>query len=443
MLNALYRAAWALVLLVAFLEASPAPDASASWPLYRRTLANSGAAPGPAQVTHLELHSLWTYRAQSRLTSAPAVANGVVYAGTWSGLALAIDAQSGRVQWSTDVGANPDTFYGGPRGVIGSPAVAAGIAYMVSGSCTAAALDAVTGRVVWRRQICDIARNDDTYASPVVAAGAVLFGVDQIADRPTSRGYEIALDTVSGAERWRFYPQRYQGTGAGISATPAVDLERGLAFVGTGNPTPANHPPPGPDAYAESICALDLQSGRMRWAFGPVHPHDDGDNDLFASANLFTATVGGVRYHVVGEAGKDDVYYAVDENTGKLLWKRRLVPTSNYAMVIGTSAVGTDAIYVPVFENQNLGWIVALRSSDGAILWSKRMSGAYEAPALWGGVLFVTEAAGWIDALSARDGRALGRWAIDRPVLGRGPTIAGDTLYEASGQALHAFAIVH
>lgn len=441
MLNALRRVACGLALLVALIAASPTPDAS--WPLYRRTLANSGDAPGPAQVTHLELRSLWTYQAQSRLTSAPAVANGVLYAGTWGGLVLAIDARSGRVQWSADLGANPDTFYGGPRGVIGSPAVASGVVYAVSGSCTAAALDAVMGRMIWQRRICDITRNDDTYASPVVAAGAVLFGVDQIADRPTSRGYEIALDTVSGAERWRFYPQRYQGTGAGISATPAVDLERGLAFVGTGNPTPFNHPPPGPDAYAESICALDLQSGRMRWAFGPVHPHDLDDNDLFASPNLFTATVGGVTHQVVGEAGKDDVYYAVDAGTGRLLWKRRLVPVSNYAMVIGTPAVGGGAIYVPVFQNQDIGWIVALRSGDGTISWSKRMSGAYEAPALWGGVLFVSETAGWIDALSARDGRALGRWAIDRPVLGRGPTIVGDVLYEASGQTLRAFSIVH
>jgi len=411
--------------------------------MYRADFANSGAVPGPSAVRSPALHPLWSYRADSRMTSSPTIVNNLVYVGTWNGDVLALDTRTGALRWKRSLGANQDTYYGGRRGVIGSVAVDRGVAYAVSGSCTAAAYAADNGRELWRRRICSTEKNDDTYASPVVFWNELLLGIDQIGDRPTSRGFEVALDTRTGRELWRFYPQRYQGTGAGISATPAIDGNLGLAFIGTGNPTPLGNPPPGADEFSESICALDLRDGHLIWAYGPVHPHDREDNDLFASANIFTATIDGARRHLVGEGGKDDVYYAVDERTGALVWKRTLIPRSKFAMIIGTAAVGAGTIFVPVFQNEHLGWMVALRSSDGAELWSKRMTGVYEAPVLLGDVLFVTEAGGWIDALDARNGKSLGQWPIERPVLGRGPSMAGDTLYLASGNTLRAFALSH
>ncbi|MGP6157942.1 MAG: DUF4127 family protein, partial [Vulcanimicrobiaceae bacterium] len=305
--------------------------AAADWPSYRHDLDNSGAIAGPARVTAVDLQPLWYYRADSRITSSPTVAGGTVFAGTWNGGVLALGAQSGSLLWSAALGANSDMLYGGPRGVIGAVAVDDGVAYAVSGSCTAGAFAAGDGRERWRRQICTTAKNDDTYASPAVTANEVLLGIDVLADRPTDRGYELALDKRTGTVLWTFHPQRYAGTGAGISATPAVDPSLGMAFVGTGNPTPLGKPLPGPDAYSESICALDLRDGRLAWAFGPIHPHDTRDEDLFSSPNIFTVDAGGRTRRLVGEAGKDGVYYAVDERTGQLDWERAVAPQSSYA----------------------------------------------------------------------------------------------------------------
>jgi len=310
----------------------------ADWPMYRRDYRNSGSVPGPAHAARVSLQRRWRFLADSRVTSTPTIAGGIVYAGTWKGGVVALDERDGHLLWSALLGAGPYWYYGGPRGVIGSIAVADGVAYAVSGACEAGAFDARTGRERWRTKICDTSKNDDTYASPVVVDGKVLLGIDVIVDLPTDRGREIALDARTGRLVWTLYPQLYAGTGAGISATPAVDAARGLAYIGTGNPTPMRDPPPGPDAYADSLLAVDVGSGQIEWTFGPVNPHDTHDFDFFASPNRFVS--GGRR--LVGEANKyeKNVVLASPTASGKTL--AFALPTLERAI----TEPGTRALYL-------------------------------------------------------------------------------------------------
>jgi len=148
-------------------------------------------------------------------------------------------------------------------------------------------IDARNGRELWRRRICAIARNDDTYASPVVAGGVVLFGIDVLGDRPTDRDALITLDAGTGVPRLAVRSCRLRRHRLGDLRNRRVDLLRGTVLVGTGNPTPRGTPPPSPDPSSESIVALDLRGGAVRWAFGPVRPHDPLDRDFFSSPNRF------------------------------------------------------------------------------------------------------------------------------------------------------------
>jgi outer membrane protein assembly factor BamB len=411
------------------------------WPVYRHDLDNSGAVPGPARVAKLMLRPQWTYRSRTWITSTPVIAQGLVYVGTWGGDVLALDVRDGRLRWSVSLGANPDELYGQTRGVVSSIAVDGDVAYAVSGACVAAAMQATTGRLLWRKQICSIARNDDTYASPVVVRGLVLFGIDIMGDRPTDRGWLVALDAATGNERWRLYPERYSGTGTGISATPAIDAANDLGFVGTGNPTPRGAPPPGPDRYSESIIAFDLRSGSIRWAFGPVHEHDLLDRDLFASPNRFQTGSGAAKRWVIGEAGKDDTYYAVDERTGHELWRTDL-GGSPTAQVIGTSAYADGRLFVPIYDDAR-GWIVALSATNGAILWRRTLrAGGYEAPVVWGNVVFVTNIRGELFGFDARNGRLLLERHVGTRCAGRGPSAVGSALYVASLDTLTQYTII-
>lgn len=389
-----------------------------------------------ALTSALELHALWTYRAPRWITSTPTVAGDLVYAGTWSGSVVALDARTGHLRWSAQLGANPDAFYGQPRGVTSSIAVSSGVAFAVSGSCRAGAFDARTGATRWVRTVCSTARNDDTYATPVVANGLVLLGIDILGDRPTDRGSLLALDTRTGATRWQLYPQRYVGSGTGISATPVIDVARGVGYVGTGNPTPITSPPPGPDRYSESILAFELRSGKIIWAFGPVHPHDLHDNDLFASPNRFTI---GART-LIGEGGKDGVYYTVDARNGALVWRTAVDPADPYAALIASAAYDDGRLFVPVFANPH-GALVALDARDGRILWRAKLGGVYGTPAVWNGVVFAVDIHGTLAGFDAASGRRRLTMHVRGRSYGRGPCARGNVLYVTAGSTLTAYAI--
>ena len=390
--------------------------------------------------TPVHLKERWRYDASTTVTSTPTEAGGLVYFGTWNGEVIALSEATGALRWHASLRVNPDETYGGPRGVLGSIAIADGTAYAASGGCEAAAFDAATGKEKWRRSICDIAKNDDVYASPIVADGLVLIGIDILADRPTDRGRELALDERTGATRWSMEPASYEGTGAGISTTPAIDPEARTAYLGTGNPTPMYAPPPGDDPGSDSIIAIDVATGKKLWTFGPVRPHDTQDDDLFASPNRFNAGSRTKPKWAIGEGGKDGTYYAVSAVDGKALWHTSLAPLSSSARIVGTAAVADGAIYVPLFDGSS-GMLSALRVADGAVLWHVSTGGEHEAPAIRGSIVFTTESSGWLEAFQAGNGKSIGRWRLCGKANGRGPSADDSGVLVAAGRCVTYYLI--
>ena len=75
--------------------------------------------------------------------------------------------------------------------------------------------------------------------------------------------------------------------GGSIWESPIVDTKRGLLYVGTGNPDPWNSRGPGLNLYTDSIVALSLTTGQLKWYYQVVH-HDLWDSDLPNNGVLFT-----------------------------------------------------------------------------------------------------------------------------------------------------------
>jgi polyvinyl alcohol dehydrogenase (cytochrome) len=382
---------------------------------------------------------LWTHAESGWFLAIPTVARGIVYEGTTLGDVLALDERDGRVRWRASLGANPDETYGNPRGVISSIALSAGVAYAVSGSCKAGAFDAFNGALRWKRRICSLPKNDDTYASPVVAGGRVLFGIDVIADRPTDTGREVALDAATGEPAWSFTPVRYRGTGGGVSTTPAVDAARRLVVIGTGNPTPMTSPPPGPDPYTDSAIAVDPRTGRWRWVTGPLIPHDANDFDVFASPRLLPLRIGARELPGAFVVLKDSRCVMLDERNGKILWQRALEPSMHWMQAIGTPAVSGDTIVVPLFHGAQIGELVALRAEDGAVLWRAQTPGIYEAPVIWRKTVVVAEAKGAVAAFALDTGKPLAELPIPSVLYGHGLALDGDRLFIGGRGALWAY----
>ncbi|MFD1703439.1 pyrroloquinoline quinone-dependent dehydrogenase [Methylopila henanensis] len=138
---------------------------------------------------------------------------------------------------------------------------------------------------------------------------------------------DIAAEKASAPEHrdaWRY-------GGGSIWHAPAYDPERGLLFLGVGNPSPqaASESRPGDNLHTSSLVALDAKTGRLVWAYQQV-PHDLWGYDVASPPSLFDVELDGRRVAAVGQASKLGWYFVHDRETGRLLFKSEpYIPQSN------------------------------------------------------------------------------------------------------------------
>ncbi len=107
---------------------------------------------------------LWSYTTGGDIDDSPAVANGVVYVGSLDGNVYALNASTGAKLWSYTTGSNQNS----------SPAVANGVVYVAGGSSSLYALNASTGALLWSSTAPTVVSGNG--GSPTVVNGTVYFG---------------------------------------------------------------------------------------------------------------------------------------------------------------------------------------------------------------------------------------------------------------------------
>src|SRR5262249_22582820 len=122
--------------------------------------------------------------------------------------------------------------------------------------------------------------------------------------------------------------------GGAITSSPAVDVARNRVYVTTGDCLAQ-----GAIGDAESIMAFDMDTGARLWAQRANPPNDIADFDYIASPSLFTATNGMTTRDLVGAGNKNGTFYAVDRDTGALVWSTTVVPGSAIGGFLGSHAV--------------------------------------------------------------------------------------------------------
>ncbi|WP_327729831.1 PQQ-binding-like beta-propeller repeat protein [Streptomyces sp. NBC_00487] len=163
----------------------------------------------------------WKFRTNERVGSPPAVAGRVVFAGSDDGNLYAVDAATGVRRWTFPTGGT----------VLSSPAVAGGVVYIGSVDKSLYAVDAATGERRWKFRTGNVVDS-----SAAVADGVVLAGCRD--------GNLYAVDAASGEQRWKFR------TGGAVASSPAV--AGGVVFVGSED---------------GNLYAVDAASGEKRWSF--------------------------------------------------------------------------------------------------------------------------------------------------------------------------------
>jgi quinohemoprotein ethanol dehydrogenase len=261
--------------------------------------------------------------------SEPVVYNGTMYIPDGKGNVYAIDATTGERLWYFKYvlpkGATP--LLQATRGL----ALGDGNVFLPESDGTMAALDQATGRVKWTRQLGSYKDGATLTAAPTYVDGMVIEGISG-----GDGGYPcaiVAMNAKTGKQLWRFNviptgsalgantwgtPRQWFGGGA-IWNTPAVDTNLGLVYISVGNPVPYNGAgrPSGQELFTESILALSLKTGKLRWYFQEVH-HDLWDYDAAANGvELFNLKIKGRMREAIVQAGKTGWLYILDRRTGK------------------------------------------------------------------------------------------------------------------------------
>jgi quinoprotein glucose dehydrogenase len=163
-------------------------------------------------------------------------------------------------------------------------------------------------------------------SAPVVAQGLVISG-STIIDfhySTSPRGVVQAVDSLSGEPRWSFdpLPGHPQSGSANVWAPISVDESLGLVYLPTSAPSPDYYGAkrPGDNRYANSVVALDLATGELRWYFQHVR-HDLWDYDTPAQPILFEWRKNGESIPALAQLTKQGFVFVLDRRTGDSLWE--------------------------------------------------------------------------------------------------------------------------
>ena len=149
------------------------------------------------------------------------------------------------------------------------------------------------------------------------------------------RGYLAAYTADTGKLIWRFLvvpdpgdpgsetwaDKRTIPTGGGaIWTEPSYDPETNLIYVGTANPVHMFDPQgrPGDNLYTNSIIALDVDTGKLKWYFQTM-PNESWDYDSVAITQLYDATIGGEMRKVISQTNRNGFFYTLDRTNGQFI----------------------------------------------------------------------------------------------------------------------------
>ena len=422
---------WIVAVGAALAVLASAESASADWPVYGHDLANSrsAGAEGPSVAQAAGLQPAWTFKSPNGdFTGTPVVADGTLVAGTNLGSIFALDAVTGKVRWSRDVGQQINGSAAIDLSAPGGPLALVPVAQV--GSPRLLALSLRTGAVRWNT-VLNREDHADVFGSPTYSNGTVYIGTSgPNNDESHARGSVLALDEATGEVRWQTFTVPSGHDGGAVWSTPAIDTATGHLYVGTGN---AYHDPAADTT--DSILVLGTASGRILGHFQSTpddvwelnSPTSGPDADFGASPNLIAAPDG---RSLVGEGSKSGTYWALDGASMKPVWSRSVGPGSGIGGILastahdGTRIYGTDSINGAI-------WAIG---RDGSPAWSSSDGGTadFSPVAVANGVLYSAGGTGFLTARNAADGSVLAKLPLDGPAFG-GMSVVGRAVYATTG----------
>jgi polyvinyl alcohol dehydrogenase (cytochrome) len=463
--------------------------------------------------TASSLKMKWAVTTGGDVSARAAIVSGVAYFPDWGGNLWALNAGNGSVIWShqlSDYGLATGTVSRTSPAVVNG-LVYIGTQYNASSPASSGwllAINAATGTLAWKTQPVTSNPFPVITGSPAVVNGVVYVGMtsnEEFAAAAGSLNYTccsvsgsvVAVNAATGALIWRTdtVPAGYSG-GAVWGSNPVVDVARNMIYVGTGNNYSVPTDPAytgcisgggsaascqSPNNHADSILALDMTTGAIKWAnrletwnqSSPPYPYPFANGSDFWNVDCFVTFTNcpagtgpdydfgsapneityqgsdGKSHTILGAGQKSGIYYALNPDTGAVLWQTQVGPGAALGGIEWGSASDGTRIYVAIgnlygisYAAGSAGSWAALDPATGAILWQKAdPNGAIDIGpmAVANGVVYAGSMGGAATApsmfaLNASTGDTVWSFASGASVIA-GATIVNGTVYWGSGYA--------
>ncbi len=350
------------------------------WPMYFADLSGSRYAPQD-QINASNFNKLevaWHFktdalgaRPEYKLEGTPIEVNGVIYTTAGSRRAVvALDAKTGELKWVY-------SFNEGLRAAISPRQLSGrGVSYWTDGNgddriiyistgFRLIELNAHNGQLIDSfgehgmvdmrvgfytgvagqpgvyKQIDLVTGEIGLHSTPTVAGNVVLVGSSmregsQPLTMNNTKGQSRGYDVKTGKLLWTFHnvPQKGEfgydswekgsadmNGNTGTWASMTVDMASSTAYLPIEEPTADAYGGmrPGNDLFGDSLVAVDLNSGKMKWYFQLVH-HPIFNFDMTSPPLLVDATVDGKPTKMVAQPSKQGWLYTFDRTTGKPVW---------------------------------------------------------------------------------------------------------------------------
>jgi alcohol dehydrogenase (cytochrome c) len=343
------------------------------------------------------------------------------------------------------------------------------------------ALDSADGTLLWGRQVANPWLGETFTMAPMIFEDRILIGpagsenaisgwvgAFRLSDgEPLWRFNTVPGATLAGGETWG-NPEGILLGGGAVWTPFSLDPDRGELYVAVTNPAPdlPAYLRPGENLYTNSIVALDVRSGELRW-YEQAVPADDHDWDLTQVSPVFQARVAGRTRNLVATVGKDGLLRVIDRDTQERVYEAEVTTRTNVDAAVTTEGTyacpgilggvewngpslhpGVGVLVTPAVdycftfyaaeevryvEGENYlggrvepdlsswsGWLTAVDASDGSIRWRYRspspMIAAVTTTA--GGLVLSGELTGDFLVLEATNGEVLYRFQTGGPIGG-------------------------